>query len=148
MRFSDWSSDVGSSDLPVAGQRGPSPQPAGPRSRGTRRRRATRYRRPAPCAMGPRSRQTRHGVTGVTEPSNDKGPSNEARYRANFQDAVDGARLYHALAESEPNPDLAKVYARLADIAEAHADVWRKQPAALGQTRSEERRGGKKGGRT
>ncbi|MFC3676927.1 VIT1/CCC1 transporter family protein [Ferrovibrio xuzhouensis] len=69
----------------------------------------------------------------MTEPANTE-PANEARYRANFRDEVDGARLYHALAEAEPNPDLAKVYARLAAIEEAHAEVWRKQLEALGKT--------------
>jgi len=60
--------------------------------------------------------------------------SDEARFRANLQGEVDGARLYRALSEAEPNPDLAKVYARLAAIEEAHAEVWRKQLAALGKT--------------
>lgn len=58
----------------------------------------------------------------------------EARYRANLRDEIDGARLYRALAEAEPNPDLAKVYARLAAIEEAHAEVWRKQLEAIGKS--------------
>lgn len=60
--------------------------------------------------------------------------SNETRLRDNLQAEVDGARLYRALAEAEPNPDIAKVYARLASIEEAHAEVWRKQLQALGKS--------------
>ncbi|WP_374304481.1 VIT1/CCC1 transporter family protein [Ferrovibrio sp.] len=60
--------------------------------------------------------------------------SNENRFRENLQGEVDGARLYRALAEAEPNPDIAKVYARLASIEEAHAEVWRKQLQAMGKS--------------
>ncbi|HEX6956507.1 MAG TPA: VIT1/CCC1 transporter family protein [Ferrovibrio sp.] len=59
--------------------------------------------------------------------------TDEARYRTNFQDEIDGARLYRALSEAEPNADIAKVYAKLAAIEEAHAEVWRKQLAAMGK---------------
>lgn len=60
--------------------------------------------------------------------------TDEARFRANLQAEIDGARLYRALAEAESNPDLAKVYARLAAIEEAHAEVWRKQLEAIGKS--------------
>ena len=42
--------------------------------------------------------------------------SDSARYRANLQGEVDGAALYRALAEAEPDPNIAKVYSRLAAI--------------------------------
>jgi len=50
-----------------------------------------------------------------------------ARFRANLQGEIDGAALYHTLAKVENNPDIAKVYARLAAVEEAHAEYWRKQ---------------------
>jgi VIT1/CCC1 family predicted Fe2+/Mn2+ transporter len=56
----------------------------------------------------------------MTEPSADI-----ARYRANLQGEVDGAALYGALAEAEPDPQLAAVYKRLAAVESAHADFWR-----------------------
>jgi VIT1/CCC1 family predicted Fe2+/Mn2+ transporter len=55
----------------------------------------------------------------------------EARYAANLQGEVDSAALYRALAESEPNPQLAQVYRRLAGIEEAHAEFWSRQIGAL-----------------
>jgi VIT1/CCC1 family predicted Fe2+/Mn2+ transporter len=48
-----------------------------------------------------------------------------ARFRANLQGEVDGSALYRALAKTEKNPDIAKVYDKLASIEEAHADFWR-----------------------
>lgn len=55
------------------------------------------------------------------------------RYRANLQGEVDGASLYRALAQAEPNPNVAEVYRRLAAVEDAHAELWRRQLAALGQ---------------
>lgn len=55
------------------------------------------------------------------------------RYRANLQGEVDGASLYRALSETEPDPQLAKVYGRLAAVEEAHASFWRKRLEALGK---------------
>jgi VIT1/CCC1 family predicted Fe2+/Mn2+ transporter len=57
-----------------------------------------------------------------------------SRYRANLRGEVDGARLYRALAESEPNPQLSQVYNRLAQVEEAHAELWRKELARRGVT--------------
>jgi VIT1/CCC1 family predicted Fe2+/Mn2+ transporter len=48
------------------------------------------------------------------------------RYRDNLQGEVDGAALYRALAEAEPNTKLSDVYRRLASVEEAHAELWRK----------------------
>ncbi len=44
-----------------------------------------------------------------------------ARYRANFQKEIDGAALYRALADSEKQPQMAKVYLKLAASEEKHA---------------------------
>ncbi|HRY89807.1 MAG TPA: VIT1/CCC1 transporter family protein, partial [Rubrivivax sp.] len=45
----------------------------------------------------------------------------------------DGASLYRALAQAEPNPAVAEVYRRLAAVEDAHAELWRRQLAAIGQ---------------
>lgn len=60
------------------------------------------------------------------------GPDGE-RYRANLQGELDGASLYRALAQAEPNPAVAEVYRRLAAVEDAHAELWRRQLAAIGQ---------------
>ena len=57
---------------------------------------------------------------------------NEKRYRENFQAETDSSVLYRALAGVEENPQLAKVYARLAAVEEAHAEVWRQHLARIG----------------
>lgn len=55
-----------------------------------------------------------------------------ARYRANLRGEVDSAALYRTLAGVEKNPDLAKVYGRLAQVEEAHAEYWRGQLRGAG----------------
>src|SRR6202045_4943326 len=55
-----------------------------------------------------------------------------ARYRANLQGEIDGAALYQTLAKAEKNPDIAKVYFKLAAIEEAHAEFWRSRLRASG----------------
>jgi VIT1/CCC1 family predicted Fe2+/Mn2+ transporter len=47
------------------------------------------------------------------------------RYRANLQGEVDSAAVYTALAEAEPEPNLAAVYRKLASVESAHAQFWR-----------------------
>jgi VIT1/CCC1 family predicted Fe2+/Mn2+ transporter len=54
------------------------------------------------------------------------------RYRANLQGEVDGAALYNALAEAEPDPHLAAVYRKLASVEAAHAQFWRDHLAKQG----------------
>ena len=54
------------------------------------------------------------------------------RYRSNLQGEIDGAALYKALADAEENPQLAEVYRRLAAVAEAHAEFWRKELTRVG----------------
>ena len=51
-------------------------------------------------------------------------PDDIARFRENRQSEVDGAAIYRAMAANEPDPHLAKVYGRLADVEERHAGVW------------------------
>jgi VIT1/CCC1 family predicted Fe2+/Mn2+ transporter len=52
-------------------------------------------------------------------------PSNDAaRFRTNWQEEIDAAATYRALAEIEPVDKLAEVYRRLAASEEAHIDFW------------------------
>jgi VIT1/CCC1 family predicted Fe2+/Mn2+ transporter len=60
-------------------------------------------------------------------------PNSERRYTANLQGEVDSAALYRTLSETEKNPQLAQVYARLAAVESAHAEFWKRQIAALGR---------------
>ena len=55
-----------------------------------------------------------------------------SRYRANIQGEVDSASLYRTLAESERNPDIAKIYTKLAVIEDAHAEFWKSRLRASG----------------
>jgi VIT1/CCC1 family predicted Fe2+/Mn2+ transporter len=50
-----------------------------------------------------------------------------ARYRENWQDEVDSAAEYRAMAAAEPDPRLAMVYARLATMEDAHIAFWEKR---------------------
>ncbi len=49
------------------------------------------------------------------------------RLRSNLQGEVDGALLYDAMADAEPDEKIASVYRRLAAIERAHAEFWAKQ---------------------
>ncbi|MGE5762888.1 MAG: VIT1/CCC1 transporter family protein [Mycobacterium leprae] len=49
---------------------------------------------------------------------------NVGRFRDNYQDEIDSAALYVAMAEREESPELAGVYGRLADIERRHAGFW------------------------
>ena len=60
-------------------------------------------------------------------------PDRQRRYTANLQGEVDGAALYRTLSQSEKNPELARVYARLAAVEEAHAEFWRGRLRAIGR---------------
>src|ERR1700758_2677820 len=55
------------------------------------------------------------------------------RYKANLQGEVDSASLYRTLSQSEKNPELAQVYARLGAVEEAHAEFWKRKIGAIGQ---------------
>src|SRR5512143_1416089 len=51
------------------------------------------------------------------------------RYFANRQKEIDGAALYRVLAETEKQPQMAEVYAKLAASEEKHAAAWEKKLA-------------------
>jgi VIT1/CCC1 family predicted Fe2+/Mn2+ transporter len=57
----------------------------------------------------------------------------QQRYAANLQGEIDSAALYRTLAQTEKNPGLAQVYARLAAIEEAHAEFWRRKIGTIGR---------------
>ncbi len=46
------------------------------------------------------------------------------QFRENLQAEYDAIALYQRLAKAEPNPDLAKVYQRLAETERRHAETW------------------------
>lgn len=56
------------------------------------------------------------------------------RFASNYADEKDGAALYRALAEAETDPVKRAVFARLADVEEAHAAFWGKKIEALGRS--------------
>jgi VIT1/CCC1 family predicted Fe2+/Mn2+ transporter len=55
-----------------------------------------------------------------------------SRYAANWQDEIDSAAMYRALAELEEDERLADVYRRLAATEERHAGVWEEKLRASG----------------
>lgn len=54
------------------------------------------------------------------------------RFRANRQDEIDSAAQYRAMADSEPDADVARVYRELAAIEDKHAVFWENQLRARG----------------
>lgn len=46
------------------------------------------------------------------------------RYLENWQDEIESAYLYRALAKAESQPTLAEVYRRLAQTEQSHAQIW------------------------
>jgi hypothetical protein len=60
-----------------------------------------------------------------------------SRFRENWQDEVDSAAEYSALAAVEPDPKIAEVYSNLARMEETHISFWeeqlRKAGASVGQ---------------
>src|SRR5262245_49901895 len=59
----------------------------------------------------------------------------QRRLKDNLQGEVDGAAVYDALAEAEKDPNLAKIYRRLAQVERAHAEFWRSRIERNGQAR-------------
>lgn len=55
-------------------------------------------------------------------------------YLASIQAEVNSAALYHVLAEKEERAELKKVYIRLAETEERHAEFWREQIRLAGGT--------------
>jgi VIT1/CCC1 family predicted Fe2+/Mn2+ transporter len=64
----------------------------------------------------------------IEMPLSDGGPTRTAedgrRYLENWQDEIDSASEYHAMANSEPDARLARVYGNLARMEEAHIAFW------------------------
>ena len=60
-----------------------------------------------------------------------------ARCREFWQDEVDSAFTYRALAELEDSESLAEVYRRLAATEERHAEIWRSRLKAAGEEPTE-----------
>jgi VIT1/CCC1 family predicted Fe2+/Mn2+ transporter len=58
--------------------------------------------------------------------------SETVRFLENWQDEVDGAAEYRAMAAGEPDPRLAKVYANLAAMEEAHIAFWEDRLRTVG----------------
>jgi VIT1/CCC1 family predicted Fe2+/Mn2+ transporter len=56
-----------------------------------------------------------------------------AQYAINWQDERNGAALYRAIAEVEPNPQLKGVYQRLGEAEERHSSFWEAKLRAAGQ---------------
>jgi len=66
-------------------------------------------------------------------------PADVERYRENWQDEVDSAAEYRAMAESEPDSKIAKVYSNLAKMEEAHIGFWEEKLRSAGATVGERR---------
>ncbi len=62
-----------------------------------------------------------------------KEPPPADKYRAYLQGEVDGAALYHAMADGEQDENRAGVLRKLAQTEERHAAHWRDKLAALGE---------------
>lgn len=60
--------------------------------------------------------------------------SDATRYRENYQDEIDGAAQYRALAEMESDESLAEVYRKLAATEERHAGFWVERLEEIGQS--------------
>jgi VIT1/CCC1 family predicted Fe2+/Mn2+ transporter len=54
------------------------------------------------------------------------------RFRSNRQDEIDSAAQYHAMADAERDPGVARIYRELAVVEEKHATFWEKQLAERG----------------
>ena len=66
-------------------------------------------------------------------------PADVERYRENWQDEVDSAAEYRAMASSETDPKIAKVYSNLAKMEEAHIGFWEERLRAAGEKIGERR---------
>ncbi len=58
--------------------------------------------------------------------------SDASRYRANWQDEIDSAALYRAMADVESSDQLREVYRRLAGTEEKHAGFWEERMRSAG----------------
>jgi vacuolar iron transporter family protein len=62
-----------------------------------------------------------------------KPEANSTRYQSNFQDEIESAALYRAMAQSEKQAQLASIYIKMAEVEENHADFWSKKITENGQ---------------
>src|SRR5690242_14782395 len=69
----------------------------------------------------------------MTTQTNETEEEKLKRYEANLQGEVDGAALYHSLAELEEQPELARLYRRLAETEERHGELWRSRLTEAGR---------------
>ncbi len=60
------------------------------------------------------------------------GSDDVRRFFANRQDEIDSAAQYRAMADSEPDAGVARIYRELADVEDKHAAFWEKQLATKG----------------
>ena len=56
------------------------------------------------------------------------------RFRENWQDEIDSAAEYRAMAESEPDQKISKVYSNLAKMEEAHIAFWEEKLRSAGES--------------
>jgi VIT1/CCC1 family predicted Fe2+/Mn2+ transporter len=71
----------------------------------------------------------------MTEQANRESVSSESdirRFRANYQDEVDGAELYRLLAAAESDPHLKDLYERLGVTEQRHLALWEKKLVEAG----------------
>lgn len=61
-------------------------------------------------------------------------PEDITRYQANWRDEIDSIALYQAIAATEPQPQLAEIYRKLAAVEEQHAQFWESQLKVAGQS--------------
>ena len=61
------------------------------------------------------------------------------RFRENWQDEIDSAAEYHAMAASERDPKIAKVYSNLAKMEETHISFWEERLRLAGVSIGERR---------
>ena len=58
------------------------------------------------------------------------------RWRRNLQGEVDGALVYHAMADATADQRLAELYRRMAAMEEGHGQLWRERLEAAAATRT------------
>jgi vacuolar iron transporter family protein len=63
----------------------------------------------------------------------EKSEDRATAYLTSRQDEIDSAALYRLLSEVEDNPEVGRVYARLAEVEEEHAAFWEGRLKAAGQ---------------
>jgi len=70
-------------------------------------------------------------------------PDDVRRYRTNWQEEIDSAARYRAMAEAEPREGVAQVYKDLAGMEEKHAAFWEQRMRDAGVSPGERRLSGR-----